>query len=395
VSTTTLSRSPIGDLVDEVSTWNPSRESIGTFRYVDIGSIDQNAKAIQHSDQIPCTEAPSRARQIVKAGDVLVSTVRPNLNAVARVPDELDGATASTGFCVLRPRVNALDNKYLFHWVKTPRFVSEMVRLATGASYPAVSDAIVKRSLIPLPPLHEQRRIAAILEQADRLKVKRRLSFKILSKLRAAIFLNLFGDPNKNERGWQVRTLREVSEDVWDIDHKMPKSVEGTGIPFISAKDLVEDGVSFDEVKMISAEDFRSLSRKGKPRRGDIIYSRIGVNLGKARVVDVDFDFLASYSCCTVRPKTDLIHPAFLCHLLDSPFILKQAQKGVRAIAVPDLGLGEIKNFRVIVPPFEIQSEFVRRIDELNTLHSQVAKSSRNLDRLSASLQYRAFQGEL
>ena len=107
----------LGGLVAPAKTWNPSRSpSDEVFTYPDLSAVDQESKLIIAARELSCGEAPSRARQLVVKGDVLVSTVRPNLNGVARVPDQLDGATASTGFCVLRAREPRLDGGYLFHW---------------------------------------------------------------------------------------------------------------------------------------------------------------------------------------------------------------------------------------------------------------------------------------
>jgi type I restriction enzyme S subunit len=175
----------------------------------------------------------------------------------------------------------------------------------------------------------------------------------------------------------------------------MPATVE-QGIPFISAKDLTANGhISFDDVKRIAPEDYRRLSRKSKPEKGDIIYSRIGVNLGKARMVEVEFDFLASYSCCTIKPNLRIVDGTYLCQLLDSPFILRQARRGIRAIAVPDLGLGEIKAFRIIVPSIDLQREFACRIFRLDSLKNSYRASAIQIDKMFAALQYRAFRTEL
>jgi hypothetical protein len=137
---------PIGDFVEPVRTWNPATKPDATLTYVDLSAVDQDEKQIKAAVQVRGVEAPSRARQLISKGDILVSTVRPNLNGVAAVTDEFDGATASTGFCVLRPRTEKLSSNYLMHWVRSPQFVKLMVREATGASYPAVSDRIIKAS---------------------------------------------------------------------------------------------------------------------------------------------------------------------------------------------------------------------------------------------------------
>ena len=125
------------------------------------------------------------------------------------------------------------------------------------------------------------------------------------------------------------------------------------------------------------------------------MYSRIGAKLGKARMVEVDFDFLASYSCCTIKPNAELIDPLFLCFQLDSPFILKQAHKGVRAIGVPDLGLNEIKNFKIVVPPLQLQNEFTERMTQIRNLEAQQSTSRERLNDLFKSMLRSAFNGEL
>jgi type I restriction enzyme S subunit len=196
----------IGEVVRKVSTWNPSRSSSAEpFSYVDLSSVDQDAKRITCARTTRPADAPSRARQLLERGDVLVSTVRPNLNAVAYVTDEFHGATASTGFTVLRP-ADRIDGRYLFHWVQSPAFVQGMVAMATGASYPAVSDRIVKESSLPLPPIEEQRRIAAILDHAAHLASMRAASLQQLDASEAAQFNALFG--NMSSHGNGARPLR-------------------------------------------------------------------------------------------------------------------------------------------------------------------------------------------
>ena len=94
----------IGDLVESISKWNPREHPTApSFTYIDLSSIDKDRKLIHEVTIVHPSEAPSRARQLVQENDILVSTVRPNLNGVALIGPEYDGATASTGYCVLRP----------------------------------------------------------------------------------------------------------------------------------------------------------------------------------------------------------------------------------------------------------------------------------------------------
>jgi type I restriction enzyme S subunit len=147
--------------VSKIKTWNPVTEIPDeSFSYIDLSSVDKDAKKID-DQKVPILlgkEAPSRARQIVESSDVLVSTVRPNLNGVALLNGDYRYGTASTGYCILRTKPS-LSSKYLFYWVQTKTFVADMVKKATGANYPAVSDRIIKDSKIPLPHLPRSKRL--------------------------------------------------------------------------------------------------------------------------------------------------------------------------------------------------------------------------------------------
>ncbi|QLQ26048.1 MAG: hypothetical protein HZT41_15420 [Dechloromonas sp.] len=136
----------------------------GEFNYIDISSVDNKSKRIVDPKRLPVEGAPSRARQRLQAGDVLVSMTRPNLNAVALVPPELDGSIGSTGFHVLRARGN-VSPQWLYYGVQTHQFVGAMSELVQGALYPAVRPKDIRAFDIALPDLDEQRRIVAEIEK--------------------------------------------------------------------------------------------------------------------------------------------------------------------------------------------------------------------------------------
>lgn len=143
----------------------PSSTPDAPFQYVDITAVDTAHKRIMGARTLLGRDAPSRARNLIRACDVLVATTRPNLNAVALVPDELDGEVCSTGFCVLRAGPN-VHPAYLFLFAQSRSFVAPLSELVSGALYPAVRDSDVLDQRIPLPSLQEQKRIAAELTAA-------------------------------------------------------------------------------------------------------------------------------------------------------------------------------------------------------------------------------------
>lgn len=339
-----------------------------------------------------------QSRKLLRAGDILLekSGGGPK-QPVGRVCLFLgDAAPHAFGNFIarLRPARRVL-SEYLFYYLwqfHSSGKTSHYQKQTTG-----IRNLEFKRYLtIPVPvcSIEEQRRTVDQLSRAESIVRLRGQAQQKTAALIPAMFIDTFGDPVTNPKGWPVKALADLCLGVFDIDHKMPKAVDA-GIPFISAKDLLDEGtICFDDVKKISLEDFDRLSRKGRPKRNDIIYSRIGARLGKARLVEVDFDFLASYSCCTIRPNHEIVNSTFLHRMLDSPSMLRQAQKGIRSIGVPDLGLGEIKSFRVIAPPLALQAEFAARATDVVSVLSQQIVASEKAKAVFNALLARAFSIE-
>ena len=191
--------------------------------------------------------------------------------------------------------------------------------------------------------------------------------------------------PFEVPKGWAWARLASICSLISDIDHKMPKAVDN-GVLFLSAKDLLNDGtINFtDDVKMISEDDFLRLSRKALPQKDDIIYSRIGACLGKARVVTKDIRFLVSYSCCTIRPV--IIDSAFLASILDGNFVLDQAKEGTQSVGVPDLGMASIKQFLIPIPPLVEQQRIDKCLQYTLDIIQQISNERNDLSRMVAQI---------
>lgn len=176
-------RKPIKDLVKAVLNEDPKKFPDKKYSYVDISSIDNKLKRITEVKKMLGTEAPSRARQLLQSQDILVSTVRPNLNAVGNLPNDLDNPIGSTGFCVLRANKEFIYPEYLFEICKTPFFIKSLSKVAKGASYPAVSDNDVLRISIPVSPVFDQQKFADLVQKVERLKEKQKQSETQLQNL--------------------------------------------------------------------------------------------------------------------------------------------------------------------------------------------------------------------
>ena len=145
---------------------DPTKDPEREFRYVDISGIDSIQKTITKVHVLLGEDAPSRARKEIREGDIVVSSVRPNLNAVAMIPKHFDKAIASTGLCILRANRNLVDPEYLFCCATGDYFVATVVAKVRGANYPAVTDKDIKKVEIPIPPLYEQKTFTKVVEAA-------------------------------------------------------------------------------------------------------------------------------------------------------------------------------------------------------------------------------------
>jgi type I restriction enzyme S subunit len=398
-----LKLSSIGNHVEKVSTWNPSQSSIlDTFKYIDLSSVDKDKKVISLQDVplINPIEAPSRARQLVKANDVLVATVRPNLNGVAVVPDELDGATASTGYCVLRADNHTLDFRYLYHWVKMDSFVKDMMNKATGASYPAVSDKIIKESKIPLPSLNEQKRIAAILDKADSLRRKRQQAIQLADEFLRAVFLDLFGDPVTNPKGWETVPVSHFVNE------------------FQGGKSLVEKGdddfKSKYRVLKISAVTWKTFNpAESKPlpdnyepntehfvKKHDLLFSRANTTElvgATSYVFETPDNLLLPDKIWRFVWKNEIeVSPLFIWHLFWDSGIRYQLGNLATGSggSMKNISKSKLMQFKVIFPPYELQKKFALKLERIMELQRKMAeKNEYNL--LFNSLSQKAFAGEL
>ena len=388
----------ISDVVDIVPSWTPGRDNPdGDFIYVELSAIDQDTKTIARPRRLACTDAPSRARQIIRSGDVLVSTVRPNLNAVGRVPVELDGATASTGFCVLRPRSEMADGAYLFHWVRSPHFVGEMVRRATGASYPAVSDRIVRESKIPLPPLSEQMRIAKILDKADALRAKRRGALAQLDILIQSIFLDMFDDPATNPKGWPEVALGAHTSKIGSGATPLggEAAYKKDGIALIRSMN-VRDG-RFSQHGLAFIDDQQAARLHGVVvEPDDVLLNITGASV--ARVCRAPRDVLparVNQHVAIIRP-TNGFDQRFLEQCLLFPSmkhrLLRIAGAGATREAITK---DAIKRLIVIQPPRNEQDRFAAMLVACQSLDVAQGSHLMAADALFSSLQHRAFRGEL
>ena len=329
----------------------------GMIEYVDISAVDNVAKRITSTQRLESKSAPSRAKQIIYPGDILISTVRPNLNAVAVVDIEReDTLVASTGYCVLRCN-DEVDVRYLFQYCRSQTFIEHLSSLATGASYPAVTGKIVHQARVPLPPLKEQRRIASELDlicHAIYIKKEQIANLNLLVKSR---FFEMFGDVIENNRGWPLTTLEKVADirigPFGTLLHK--EDCLSGGHALVNPSHIVDGMICISEDLTVSDEKYEELNTY-KLQLGDIVLGRRG-EMGRCAVVYED-GLLCGTGSMIIRPN-DQMKPYFLQNIISSPSYKKILESKAVGMTMMNLNVPIVASLPIPLLPIGLQNEFV------------------------------------
>ena len=365
----------------------------GKIDYIDISVVDNREKKITQTAIVLAKDAPSRAKQLVEHGDVIVSLVRPNLNAVAIIEEQSQNLqVASTGYCVLRCN-QMIYNRYLFYFCQSETFVNSMTAQATGASYPAVSNSIVKNCEIPLPERNKQKEIADILDKVTGLISLRKQQLAKLDELVKARFVEMFGDFEFNPKEFPVYHLCELC-DVGSSKRIYQEEQSISGIPFLKVADLNEliDTGKYSCSTFIPLERYEQLLHKElTPTENDILITSRGT-LGKCYIVQSDDEFyfqdgmiswLSNFS-----PKVSSI---YISYLFAQPYIQKQIESLQAGSTVAYLSIAMLKKINVILPPKKLQDDFATFVEHVDQQKQTVQQSLEKLELMKKALMQEYF----
>lgn len=286
--------------------------------------------------------------------------------------------------------------RFVSHFFQTPSYWAQITKSARGVAQPGVNATKLKALEIPLPSMAEQRRIADVLDRAAALRATRRVALAELDTLRQSIFLDLFGDPVHNEKSWPVYPLLNVAMfENGDRSSNYPSGdeIKNEGILFLSTKNIVEDRLDLSNAVFITPEKFQSLAR-GKVQPKDLIVTLRGT-LGSCCIFDCSYPTaFINAQMMIIRPR-DGMNSVFLHGLLTSKPAKLRFQRIGHGVAIPQLTAAQLANLPIPVPPVELQLEFARRVESVENLKETQRASLAQMDALFASLQHRAFRGEL
>lgn len=359
----------------------------GEFIYVDIGSVDNKTKRIVDPKRLPAESAPSRARQRLRGGDVLVSMTRPNLNAVALVPLALDGAIGSTGFHVLRARQHVLP-MWLYYGVQSRQFVGAMSEVVQGALYPAVRPKDIRTFDIPLPKIDKQRHIVAEIEkQFSRLDKAvanlKRVSTSI-ARYRTSVLAEAVGSTDKS---WPICTigslLREPIVNGLSIkESQTPTAVRalrlsamsGAGLDYADHRFLPLQSAAVDDIVVCEGDFFVSRGNGSLA----LVARGTAAQMPPYPVIFPDTMMRLRFADDSVRSWVEMLWPSRL--------VRRQIEERVKTTAgIYKIAQPQVASISVPLPPAAERGRIIAEVDRCLSIANEVeAEVDANLSGASA-----------
>lgn len=336
-------------------------------------------------------------QQFVKENDIVIAASSGSIDIVGKAAQAKKSFSGGFGaFCkVLRPLTNTIEPNYFSYFFQTTGYRKTVSKLAEGANINNLRNEHFDELLIPLPPLEEQKRIAEILDAADRLRRLRREARKLTDTFLQSVFIEMFGEPASNPKGWPIVQIEDVVS-LAQYGTSEKSNTEGKGYPVLGMGNITYDGRL--QLSNLSHVDLPSSElEKLKLTSGDIIFNRTNSTelVGKCTYWNQSIDaVLASY---LVKLKlTEELSSVFFTTLLNTSYFKKLFQERCKkAVGQSNISPTLLKEFKVYLPPLNKQQDFERLAQKANVIRQREAEAERQAELNFQSLLNQAFNGEL
>lgn len=352
----------------------------------------QNVASVMDCDFVYWDEGYDE-RFVIRTGDIVLTLSGSFRVESWKGPDAL----LNQRIVKLTPS-SKLDQRWFLNVLQTR--LSEIGNLGRHALVNNVSISDIKNLDIPAPPLPEQRRIAAILDQADALRAKRREALVQLDRLTQSIFIEMFG-PAKS-KDWPVTTIENVvAQKLGGIrtgpfgSQLLHSEFVASGIAVLGIDNAVANEFRWGERRYITEEKYHQLKRY-KVAPGDVLITIMGT-CGRCAVVpdDIPVAINTKHLCC-ISLNQEVCLPKFLhAYFLQHPIAREYLARTAKGAIMAGLNMGLIKAMPLVLPPLELQHSFVSRGQAIERQKALSVAALAELDALFSSIQYRAFRGEL
>lgn len=264
-------------------------------------------------------------------------------------------------------------NPFYVNYAFKSNFLRQQIDNCNGATVGTFTIVRAKKTTIPVPPLAEQERIVAELDLLSSIIDNKKAQLKELDQLAQSIFYDMFGDLYSTV--FPTMTLIDICEFIKDGTHQTPTYTEDkeNGIKFLSAKDVVEGVINWENIKYISVELHKELHKRIAPKRNDLLLCKNGTT-GICAIVETDEIFDIYVSLALLRPKEPFC-PKYLLYAINNPYTKEQFDKSLKGVGVPNLHLGEIKKAKIIYPPLPLQQEFADKVEAIERQKTLIQQS--------------------
>jgi restriction endonuclease S subunit len=345
-------------------------------------------------------EAARAQQSVPKLGDVLFS--KDGTVGKVHVVGETEPFAVLSSIAIIRPDRGRLDARYLGYFLRTPHALAEATRRRTGSALRRIILKDLKRLPVPAPPLPEQRRIAAILDKADVIRRKRGKAIKEADKLLRATFLDMFGDPTANPRGFEICPVERVLSRIRPGTQSGPfgsalKKVEyvDDGVPVWTIENVENDRFRPDPRLFITLCKFEQL-RRYDVRQGDILISRAGT-VGRLCIAEPNVSAsIINTNLVRVSLDSRAMRPEFFVTLFTSfPDRLSRLRANQKDNSFSFLNPATLRTIRIPKPPAELQNRFADFYWAIRRTRDLLEAGCTANDELFLSLLQRAFRGQL
>lgn len=357
------------DVVKDITGGN---KKILTSEYLEAGLlpiIDQGEKMIGgYSNEIACVK---RSKPIIVFGD--------HSKALKYV--DFDFCLGADGVKVLEP-VNDLDSKFLYYYL----LMQKLPDVGYSRHF-----KFLKEIQVPLPPLPTQKRIAEILDKADALRNKDQQLLKYYDDLAQSLFIEMFGDPVKNEKGWEVKKLGTLIKNI-RYGASAPPIYSNHGIPFVRATNIKRGEIVKKGLVFVSEEEAAKI-KKCFIKESDLIIVRSGVNSGDCGYINKEYS--GSLAGFDLIIEIDNPHSIFNHFILNTASFKPILESLSRRAGQPHLNSDQIKNLDVIFPLIDLQTHFALQVENILQQKEKLRAHIQSSENLFQVLLQKAFSGAL
>ena len=338
----------------------------------------------------------------LQAGDTIITKDSEDPNDIAVptfVPEDMPGVVCGYHLSIIRPNEKSYGS-YVKRVFECSYARSFFATRSNGLTRYGLGTYALDNVFYPKPPKVEAEKIANFLDhetaKIDTLIEKQQQLIKLLKEKRQgvishAVSKGLNSNAPMRDSGvewlgevpehWDVNNINYILNAIGDVDHYMPQSVE-KGIPYVMTGDLKElaSSINFEDCKQVSHKDYLKLSKKIKSSRGDVIMARYAT-IGTASYIDIDADFLVSYSCVTIKPNLSKVFGLYLFYYFKSDAFLQGIQNQINTNTQGNVGVNDLKKVKVALPTLAEQSRIIEYLQpKIRKLNSISDRSQATID---------------